>query len=615
MHGATRKLIHGLGPLALVLFLTPAHAGSLGERLQEFVGMAPAADEILPPEQAFPLSAEPAADAILLTFDTREGYYLYRDKFSFAIVDGAAAVDTAAVRLPHGTVKEDEAFGRVEVHFGALEVRVPVIRHGQGPLPVRLRVGFQGCKDKSVCYPPQVQELSLELPPGTAAAAPPPSGGAPAGDPETFGTLAGLEGAGFLANLLAFFTFGVLLSLTPCIFPMVPILSGIIVGHGGQMTHLRGFLLSLVYVSAMAATYAVLGVFAGLTRFNLQAAAQAPWVIVLFSGVFLLLAASMFGLFRLQMPVAIQSWVSHVTAHQHAGTLRGSAVMGALSALIVGPCVAPPLAAALLYISQTGDAVLGGSTLFALGMGLGVPLLVLGASAGSLLPRAGYWMESVRRICGFVMVGVAVWFLGRILPGPLTVLLWGLLLLVAALHIGALDPVAGEAPWRRTGRALGLTLLVWGAALVVGAAGGAVDPLRPLAPFTGAATMDEAGPLPFRRIGSLAELHAALEQARAAGQPVMLDFYADWCITCKELEQETFPDPRVRARLAHVLLLQADVTGYNDDDQRLLDEFGLFGPPAILFFDGQARELRHGRVYRFMNAEDFMTHLDGVVGS
>lgn len=618
MHGVTYKLTRTLGLLALLLFLAPAQAVSVSERLQDLVGGRAPEDDILPPSEAFPLVAEPAATGIDLSFETRDGYYLYRDKFKFTVVDGAAAVDAAALRMPRGTIKEDEAFGRVEVYFGRLALHVPLTRNQEGPLPVRLRVGFQGCKDRSVCYPPQFEDVVVDLPATAAATPPSPVTPGPTAESRdagsTFGTLAGLKGAGFAANLIAFFTFGVLLSLTPCIFPMVPILSGIIVGHGGVVSHGRGFALSLAYVASMAATYALLGVFAGLTRFNLQAAAQAPWVIVLFSGIFLLLALSMFGLFRLQMPVAVQSWVSHITAHQHAGTLRGSAVMGALSALIVGPCVAPPLAAALLYISQTGDAVLGGAALFVLGMGLGVPLLALGASAGYLLPRAGYWMESVRMGCGFVMLGVAVWFMGRIIPPPLTLLLWGLLLLVAALHAGALERVDGNDPWRRTGRAFGIALLLWGAALVVGAASGADDPFRPLAPLTGAAATESAAPLPFKRISSVRDLRAELDQARAAGRPVMLDFYADWCITCKELERETFPDPRVRARLKDMVLLQADVTAYNGADQQLLEEFGLYGPPAILFFDAGARELPGGRVYEFLDAGQFVAHLDRVVG-
>lgn len=618
LHGVTNKLIGALGPLALVLFLAPVQAVSVSERLQDFVGLGSPDAGILPPREAFPLSAEPSGEGVDLIFETRDGYYLYRDKFSFAVVHGAAAVDTVALRLPQGTIKEDEAFGRVAVYFGTLKVHVPLTRSQDGPLPVRLRVGFQGCKDRSVCYPPQFEEVSLDLPAATATAtallpSPPAAPNAPAAD-TTFGTLAGLKGAGFAANLLAFFTFGVLLSLTPCIFPMVPILSGIIVGHGHPISHARGFALSLAYVAAMATTYAALGVIAGLTQFNLQAAAQAPWVIVLFSGIFLLLALSMFGLFRLQMPVAVQSWVSHITAHQHAGTVRGCAVMGALSALIVGPCVAPPLAAALLYITQTGDAALGGAALFALGMGLGAPLLALGASAGYLLPRAGYWMESVRMACGFVMVGVAIWFLGRIIPGPVTLLLWGLLLMVAALHGGALERVDGDGPWRRTGRAFGIALLVWGAALVVGAASGGDNPLKPLAPLTGSAAAVRP-PLPFKRISSIDGLRAELDHARAAGRGVMLDFYADWCITCKELEQETFPDPRVQARLADMVLLQADVTGYSSADQQLLDAFGLYGPPAILFFDAGAQEVPRGRVYEFLDADEFTLHLDGVIGT
>ncbi len=616
LHGATHNLIRPLGALLLALTFAPAQAISVSERLQEFVGAATGNDDILPPEQAFPLSAEADSAGINLIWDIEDGYYLYREKLSFTVIDGAATVDAAGLALPAGEVKEDEAFGRVEVYFGTLSVNVPLIRHAAGEIPVRLRVGFQGCKDKSVCYPPQIQEVAVRLPPGGAAAqvavGPNAAGTVKS---SSFGSLAGLKSAGFLANVLAFFGFGMLLSLTPCIFPMVPILSGIIVGHGEPVSRGRGFMLSLAYVVAMAGTYALLGLVAGMTRFNLQAAAQAPWVIVSFSAVFLLLALSMFGLFRLQVPERVQSWLSHQTHHQRRGSLRGVAVMGALSALIVGPCVAPPLAAALVYITQTGDAMLGGAALFALGIGMGIPLLVLGASAGWLLPRAGYWMESVRRACGFVMLGVVVWFLSRILPGPLILLLWGVLFLLAAMFMGALDPLEGNLSWQRTGKGLGLAFMVYGATLVVGAASGGDDPLRPLAPLTGDGGVERAAPLPFKRISSLAGLQAELDRARSQGRPVMLDFYADWCITCKELERETFPDPRVHARLQDVVLLQADVTGYTGADQQLLDEFSLYGPPAILFFDAKAGELRQQRVGEFLNADQFVAHLDQVISS
>ena len=608
MYGVSPSLIHSLSAVVLTLLIAPAQAVSVSERLQDFVGTASSSNEILPPEQAFPLSALSGGTGVDLIWEIQDGYYLYRDKFTFSAIDNTASVDTTAISFPQGEVKEDEAFGRVEVYFGTLTVHVPVT--GNTDAPVRLRVGFQGCKDKSVCYPPQTQEVAVQLSRSNSDSPPV----APAGITGSLDSANGLRGAGFLANVIAFFGFGLLLSLTPCIFPMIPILSGIIVGHGERISHGRGFALSLVYVVAMAVTYAALGLVAGLTRFNLQAAAQAPWIIVLFSGVFLFLALSMFGVFRLQMPVFIQSWISHITYHQRAGTLRGSAVMGALCALIAGPCVAPPLAGALLYVTQTGDALLGGAALFALGMGMGVPLLVLGASAGYLLPRAGMWMESMRRACGFVMVGVAVWFLGRILPGPLTLLLWGLLFLAAAMFMGALERLEGDGSWRRAGKAFGLAFLVYGATLVVGAASGGDDPLRPLAPLTGGGTA-QAEKLPFKRIASLTELRLELKRAGSEGRPVMLDFYADWCITCKELEQKTFPDPRVQAKLSNVLLLQADVTGYTHADQQLLQEFDLYGPPAILFFDATTRELPRYRLGEFVGADEFLAHLDEVLSS
>lgn len=590
-----------------------AGAGSVSERLQRLLDSAVRDDQqFLSADDAFRFQAiAAAADSVLLSWDIADGYYLYRDKFSFAVADGAVRLDPATVLIPRGTIKQDEVFGRVEVNTGRVEILLPLLRDPGPELPIALNIGYQGCKDRSICYPPIQRRAGLLLAaggdPGRAAAAIPP----PAGD----GFTERLGQAGLIANLLAFFGFGLALSLTPCVFPMIPILSGIIIGAGGSVTPRRGLLLSGAYVLAMALTYAVFGIVAGSFQFNLQAASQAPWVVTLFSAVFIVLALSMFGLFELQLPAALRAHLVALGDRQGRGTLRAAASLGALSALIVGPCVAPPLAAALLYIARTGDAVLGGAVLFAMGLGFGIPLLIIGVSAGGLLPKAGPWMQKVRSVFGVVMLGVAVWFLERILPGPITLTLWALLFITSAVYMGALDSSA-DGPAGRVWRGAGLAMLLYGALLIVGALSGGDDALRPLEPLTRAVDPGQRRQsLPFRTVASLGELNAELLRASREGRPVMLDFYADWCVTCKEMERHTFPDGRVRELLSHAVLLQADVTRYDSAARELLEAYHLPGPPAILFFDAGAGERRDYRLIGFVAAERFVAHLRGAFSS
>ena len=405
-------------------------------------------------------------------------------------------------------------------------------------------------------------------------------------------------------NILAFFIFGVLLSLTPCVFPMIPILSGIIVGQPGKVTGLHGFVLSLAYVLAMALTYSLLGVLAGSFQLNLQAASQNIWVIGAFSLVFVLLALSMFGFYELRMPAAVQTRLASLSGPRQGSGLYSCAIMGAVSAVIVGPCVAPPLAGALLYISQTGDASLGGAALFSMGLGFGVPLLIIGASAGALLPRVGPWMEKVKQGFGIIMLGVAIWFLERVIPGAVAMILWALLVIIAALLMGALDRTA------RTGKAFkaaGIAGLIYAGALMLGALSGSQDMLRPLAHLAGKPVSSSS--LEFQRFKTAAELEQLLGAASAEGKFVMLDFYADWCITCIEMEEDTFSDPEVKRVLTDVVLLQADVTRNDAEDQQLLERFQLFGPPAILFFGTDRRELLEYRLVGYVKPERFLQHL------
>ncbi|MCS3903983.1 thiol:disulfide interchange protein DsbD [Methylohalomonas lacus] len=623
---------HLLWLALLVAPLAGAGENSLAERVGGLFSGAGGGDDILDPDDAFRLSVDESNPARLeLSWEIADGYYLYHDKF--AVTAATDAISVGELRIPDGQIESDPTFGDVEVHYDAVTISAALTRAAADPGQFDLEVRYQGCKKDSVCYPPQTKNVPLALAavasPDVADSAvddaePTAEDGAdraPASAQDTITER--LTSGGLLASIVAFFGFGLLLSLTPCVFPMIPILSGLIVGqaghggHGGRSISAgSGLLLSLAYVLAMALTYAVLGVIAGSFHFNLQAASQNPAVLLAFAGVFVLLALSMFGFYELQLPAAWQSRL-HSVGSRRGGSLLGAAGMGAVSAIIVGPCVAPPLAGALLYISQTGDALLGGMALFAMGLGFGVPLLVIGTSAGSLLPAAGAWMETIKRIFGVVMLGVAVWFLERILPGGVSLMLWAGLLIVTAVYMGALDSLGADARWRRLWKGLGLVLLFYGLILIIGAVSGGKDPLRPLAdsrllsqsaPASATDTAAAGGELPFTMVKTVADVRSELRDAALEGRPVMLDFYADWCVVCQELEEYTFRDPAVHRALADFVVLKADVTANDAADRELLQHYELFGPPAMLFFsDGE--EVRPLRLVGFIDAEDFVEHI------
>ena len=596
----------------LCLVALAASAQSIGERLKNLVGPAgnnPESSGILHPDQAFRLSATPLGPgAVRFTWAIEEGYYLYRDKFSFASLTDGLRVDAPAVQVPRGKVKQDESFGEVEVNTGQVSVDTPLFHAGGGVTEALFRVGYQGCKEGSVCYPPQQKEISVSLGQVAAAALQPVSQGRLSVQDRI---TARLKQGSFLLNVLAFLSFGVLLSLTPCVFPMIPILSGIIVGQPGTVTARRGFLLSLAYVLAMALTYSLLGVLAGSFQLNLQAASQNAWTIGAFSLVFVLLALSMFGFYELRMPAAVQTRLSSLSASRNGNGLYSCALMGAVSAVIVGPCVAPPLAGALLYISQTGDALLGGAALFSMGLGFGVPLLVIGASAGSLLPRVGPWMEKIKQAFGIIMLGVAIWLLERVVPGNVAMILWALLVILTALLLGIRGQGTGDrgqGSWLSWSKGLSVVMLLYAVALLVGATSGSDNVFRPLERLAGVQTT-ERDKLEFQRIKSAADLDQHLAAAGAAGKYVMLDFYADWCVTCIEMEEDTFSEPAVKQALSGVVLLQADVTRNDAEDQQLLERFQLFGPPAVLFFGTGRRELQAYRLIGYVKPEQFLSHL------
>jgi thiol:disulfide interchange protein DsbD len=418
-------------------------------------------------------------------------------------------------------------------------------------------------------------------------------------------------------TLLSFFGFGVLLSLTPCIFPMIPILSGIIVGHGQRVTVRRGFALSLSYVVASALTYTVFGVLAALFGSNLQIIFQQPWVIVLFSGVFVVLSLSMFGFYHLELPKSLQATLLNSSELHRDGSLLGAAIMGALSSLIIGPCVAAPLAGALIFIGQSGDVLLGGSALFVMGLGMGLPLLILGASAGKLLPKAGTWLNATKAVFGVLMLSVALWMLTRILPAEISMLLWAILLIISSVYLHALDPLpVSSTGWAKLFKGIGVVMLLYGVLLVMGYGLGNTNPLSPLVgehSLSGANNASiKSSKINFQRVTTLVELTQKLAQATANHQRVMLDFYADWCISCKEMEAYTFTNAQVKSALDEFVLLQVDVTQNSADDQALLKKFNLIGPPAIMFFDNTGHELSHQRVIGYQQAEQFLQTLHQV---
>ncbi len=591
-------------------------APGLLERLSARLGFG-GDDEVLPPEQVFIPSVE-ARDAhtLLARWEIRDGYYLYREKFRFRLEGAPEGVRLGEPRFPPGEMKDDESFGHMEVYFDQVTILIPVQRPAGEALELTLVADYQGCAERGLCYPPQSQRFPVLLPAAAEAtpmaattAPPPPAPAAPISEQDRIAQ--SLADSSLWVIVATFFGFGLLLAFTPCVFPMIPILSGIIVGQGEGLTTRRAFTLSLVYVLAMAATYTIAGVIAGLFGANLQATFQNPWVLSFFALVFVLLALSMFGFYELQLPASWQTKLSEIANRQKGGTLTGVAVMGFLSALIVGPCVAAPLAGALIYIGQTCDAVLGGVALFALSMGMGAPLLALGTSAGKLLPKAGPWMDTIKAVFGVLLLAVAIWMLERILPEAVTMALWATLLIVSAIYMGAFDSLTPDSSgWRRLWKGLGLILFIYGGLLLVGVAMGGKDPLQPLRGLTLAAAGGGAPQqgLNFQKITRPAELDAILAQARAEGRPVMVDFYADWCISCKEMERYTFSDPGVQAVLSRAVLVKVDVTANDDDAKALLKRYGLIGPPAILFIGPDGEERRGYRLVGFLEAEPFREH-------
>ena len=575
------------------------------------VGGAHAADDYLPPEQAFKFSARMQDGShVAVTYEIADGYYMYRERFKFS-ADGAT---TGEPVIPAGKVKFDDTFQKnVETYRHSVTIIVPV----NAPGLFTFKAQSQGCADAGLCYAPQDASARLmgnstaapalggapaasqpaAVAAAPAAAAPAPAKAAPA--TSDLGSIALVLGGGKLLVILpAFFLLGLGLSFTPCVLPMMPILSSIIVGEGAGVTRGRGLLLSLAYSLGMALVYTALGVAAGLAGQGLAAALQNAWVLIPFGLLVVGMSLSMFGFYELQLPSSVQSRLAGASGKQKAGKLGGVFVMGAISALIVGPCVAAPLAGALIYLSQSRDVLVGGAALFAMAIGMSVPLLMLGVSAGSLLPRAGKWMEAVKRFFGVLMLGVAIWLVSPVFPGALQMAAWAALLLGYGFYL-----MRNTRPW--SANAFGAALAVVGVLEIVGIASGGRDPIAPLDHLGSASARPQA--LVFTRIKTVEQLDAAL--AQSGGRTAMLDFYADWCVSCKEMEKLTFVAPKVKASLANTMLLQVDVTANDEADKAMLKRFNLFGPPGIILFDKTGKEIADSRVVGFQDAEKFTASL------
>jgi thioredoxin:protein disulfide reductase len=589
----------------LVCSMVPAHAD----------------DDFLDPAVAFKFSASEQPGEVDVRYKVADGYYMYRERFAFAVKNGVATLGEA--QIPPGKIHFDQTFNKnVETYRGEVVIRIPV---KQASAPFDLAVTSQGCADKGICYPPMeriyhvsgaaLHAADPNAPPTVAAAVATATNtdDIPWYERATNADYAQslLASGGFFAIVGLYFVAGMVLSLLPCSYPMIPILSAIIIGEGVRATRTRGFALSVAYVFGMALVYTVLGVLAAMIGQSLGAWLQNPWVLGAFGVLLTVFAFTLIAGFDIALPAKWQDSVNQASQKRSGGKFAAVVVMGALSALVVGACMTAPLFAVLAFIAQTGNAVLGGAALFSMGVGLGVPLLVIGLGAGTFLPRAGAWMDGVKVFFGVVLLGAALWIVWPVLSATAQMLLAALWLLIAAAALGLFAPggVAAISIWRRLGRGFGAALAVWAATLLVGLAAGSTDPLRPLAVFTarndaGASTASQPGQT-FAMVRSSTELDLAI---KAAARPAMLDFYADWCVSCKEMEHLTFSDPRVRARLAQLNLLRADVTANSADDQALLKRFKLFGPPGIIFFDAQGNEVV--RVVGYESADTFLKSLD-----
>ncbi len=601
----------------------------LGDRL----GLAQNDSEFLPPDQAFALSSESKDGNLVAHWKIADGYYLYKDKIQFRLKDAPQSVSLGTPELPEGQIKDDEFFGRMTVFHDDFSATVPV-QSGNAAPPVAVDVTYQGCSEKGLCYPPQTHTVrytpgaggggtasGATAERGAAAVDAAPSQSEPAASE---GKPPALDVKTVILTLLGAFGVGFLLTFTPCVLPMIPILSSIIVGQAGeQSSTMRGGVLSIVYVLGTAVTWTAAGILAGQAGDQLQAYFQNPWAIGIFAAILVLLALSMFGFYEIQMPSSIQSKLQERSQKVQGGTVIGVFIMGVLSAAIVGACVSPLLISVLGLAVSLGDPVLGGATMFFMALGTGVVLIAIGFGAGFLVPRAGAWMDTVKHVFGVLLLGVAVYLLG-ILPQVPVLYLWAVLLIVTGVFMGATQSLTESANgWRVLWKGVGTVLVIWGVLALLGAFADNRDILRPIQfespavamrPAAGAETAAAAHGELFRRVETAAQLDQALAQAKAAGKPAMVDFYADWCTECQRMEKGTFSDPRVRQYMGqHFTALQVDVTGNDETDRAVKQRLNVFGPPALLFFDAAGRPMKSMNFYGYKPADEFLELLQRVV--
>lgn len=556
-------------------------------------------DTVLPESEAFKFETI-ALDANKLSarFTMGDNIYLYKDKVKLKSL--TKGIDIGDLKFPKGKTKKDPHFGDVEVFFGQIEVDIPVTRQAGSPNQLQLQAEFQGCIDEGICYPPSQRIITVELPNMVLNSSDVKSTSEAAQLSEQDQIQKDLAKNSWWKTILRFFGFGLLLALTPCIFPMIPILSGLIMGQG-EITRSRSFMLSLVYVLAMALAYTTAGVIAGMLGANIQAALQVDWVIILFSLIFVALAMSMFGFYDLQLPASWQSKLSGVSNNQKSGSYIGVAIMGFLSAIIVGPCVAPPLAGAVLYISNTGDPIVGGFALFAMSIGMGVPLLLIGASAGKWMPQSGGWMNVVKSFFGIALLGMAIWFLSRIIPAKATLILFGILALVSSVfwYRYAVKNIRKDSKLIWLFLAFKVALIGVGAVEIIGALQGNKDFMHPL-------TVKHE--FEFQKVANLEELQQIISNS---DKPILLDFYADWCVECVHMEGTTYSDEAVKNLLSGFTVLKADVTEQNKSDKALMKKFKIVGPPATLFFkNGQL--IQQSSFFGYKNPKEFVEHLKQI---
>jgi len=570
----------------------------------------------IPVDDAFQFSASVTNnDTITAHWKIAPGYHLYRDRVNFKIIKPTEKHLTK-LDLPEGIHKQDDVLGKYQVFNNEISIPIPVANLNADK--ITFLACYQGCSDNNFCYPPVTKKVTLDLDDIgetvtgiNASSVTSEKSSVPVSEQDKVTALLTTGSLGWV--LLSFFGFGILLSLTPCVLPMIPILSGIIIGHGHKITHRKAFFLSLTYVLGMAITYAIVGVIAGFAGQSIQAALQMPWVIVLFSFFFVLLALSLFGFYELKLPSKFEEKIAKISNKQKSGTYLGVAIMGVLATLIVSPCVTAPLIGALAYIGKTGDAVLGGSALFVMALGMGVPLLAIGTSHGSLLPKAGNWMNTVKAFFGVLMIGVAIWMLSRVIPPSISMLLWASFLIICSIYMGLMThPATG---WQKFWKGIALIFLIYGVLLMIGAALGNCNPFQPLSSLKTTQSSKVLTTTAFQPVKGISGFEKKLSQGEANNQITLLDFYADWCIACKEMEHKTFSNPDVAKALATFNVVQADITNQDRADKALMKKYGVIAPPAILFFDAKGNEIKSARIVGEMKPKAFLMHIKDLMVS